>query len=174
MTANLTGPIISVAMNILKTSPAILLALTLPFAPVANADPSSDSNLKFENAWIAEAPPVSKVQAAYMEIENESSDEIKIVAASSDDFGNIEFHRTIDKDGMASMQRQNELVIPADGELKLQPGGYHMMLFRPAKALRAGDKSTFRFTLANGKNIDVVATVKKAAMSESHDHHHNH
>ena len=126
------------------------------------------------NAWIAEAPPVSKVMAAYMVIKNPGTEALQILDAESTDFGKIEFHRTVHENGMARMNRQPSLVVPANGELTLEPGGYHMMLFRPARTLRAGDTSKLNFTLKNGEKMQVEAVVKKAAMEESHEHHHHH
>lgn len=157
------------AMNILNIRPSLLLAFTLLITPVANA-----ADLDFENVWIAEAPPVSKVLAAYMDIKNPGKQNMKIVAASSEDFGKIELHRTIEADGMATMQQQHELLIPAGGELKLEPNSYHLMLFRPVKPLPAGTRSSFSFELANGKTIKIAAEVKKAGQDQSHEHHHHH
>ena len=131
------------------------------------------SALVFENVWIAEAPPVSKVQAAYMNIKNTGDKDQKLVSAKSDDFGSIEFHRTIEKEGMASMQHQPYLLVPAGGELTLKPGDYHMMLFRPARKLRAGDESSIQFQLADDSQVTVTAVVKKASAEDSHQHHHH-
>ena len=41
----------------------------------ASINTYADDALEIEDAWIAEAPPVSKVMAAYMEIENETSED---------------------------------------------------------------------------------------------------
>ena len=146
----------------------IFLLSTL-FSVAAHAE----STLIFENVWIAEAPPVSKVQAAYMNIRNTGDKDRKLVSAKSDDFGAIEFHRTIDKDGMASMQPQKYLLVPAGGTLTLKPGDYHMMLFRPARKLRAGDEASIQFQLADDSQVTVTAVVKKASAEDSHQHHHH-
>jgi copper(I)-binding protein len=154
-------------MRTLIPLPAFLL-FTL-FAVTAQGGPA----LVFENVWIAEAPPVSKVLAAYMDIKNTSYKDQKLVSAKSDDFGSIEFHRTVEKDGMASMQHQQYLLIPAGGVLTLKPGDYHMMLFRPARKLRAGDESSIQFQLADDSQVTVTAVVKKASAEDSHQHHHH-
>jgi copper(I)-binding protein len=142
-------------------------------ASVANAA-QAEQVIVFEDAWIAEAPPVSKVLAAYMVIKNTGDEDMKVISAQSDDFGSIEFHRTVDADGMASMQHQPFLAIPAGDSLVLEPGGYHMMLFKPARKLRAGDESGFQFKLENGKLVNVKARVKKASAEDMHQHHHHH
>ena len=106
-------------------------------------------------------------------IKNTGNKDQKLVSAKSDDFGAIEFHRTVDKDGMASMQHQKYLLVPAGGTLTLKPGDYHMMLFRPARKLVAGDESSIQFQLADDSQTTVTAVVKKASAEDSHQHHHH-
>lgn len=133
---------------------------------------AAESGLTFEDAWVAEAPPVSKVMAAYMEIKNSSEQAHSIISASSDNFERIEFHQSTHINNIASMKQVHKLVIPAKGELELKAGGYHMMLFNPVKKLKAGDQVSFSFKLENGDVINVVMPVKKQDFSSSpHDHH---
>lgn len=161
----------------MKTRSPVLLStfiFTLLAGMSAHAEASKDtSSLVFEDVWIAEAPPVSKVLAAYMTINNTGDTDQKLVSAKSADFSSIEFHRTVDKKGMASMQHQDYLMVPAGSSLILKPGDYHMMLFNPARKLRAGDKSSFQFQLDDGSSIDTTAIVKKAGAEDSHQHHHH-
>ena len=130
------------------------------------------SALEVENLWIAEAPPVSKVLAGYMQIKNTGDKDQKLVSATSRDFSSIEFHRSIERDGMASMQRQKFLLVPAGGSLTLKPGDYHLMLFNPTKKLRAGDDTTIQFKLEDGTTISDTAIVKKSTVDHSHHNHH--
>lgn len=135
---------------------------------------AAQNALEFDNVWIAEAPPGTRVMAAYMDIKNTSDETHRIKSPQSGDFNKIEFHRTFHKNGMARMQHQPEIVIPAHSTLRLEPGGYHMMLFNPARKLKAGDQSTFSFRLESNHNIQVVAPVKKPVFRESDDQSGNH
>lgn len=155
----------------LTALPIFLLALLSGTSAHAES-PGTGPALVFENVWIAEAPPVSEVLAAYMDIKNTGKNDRKLVSAKSDDFASIEFHRRVDKNGMASMQHQQYLVIPAGDTLMLKPGGYHMMLFKPARKLRAGDESTFHFQIGDNNLVAVTAVVKKTTAEGSHQHHH--
>ena len=136
----------------------------------------AESSLTFKQPWIAEAPPVSKVLAAYMEISNNTDKTISIETAESEDFNRIEFHRTVHENDIARMQHQETLSIPASGSLKLEPGGYHMMLFYPAKKFRAGDESILSFKTTDGQKYETRVIVKKSSggSSEDHSHHHHH
>lgn len=131
----------------------------------------SDSGFKIENVWIAEAPPVSKVLAGYMEIENESNQAVNIISAESENFERIEFHQISYQKNLARMQQLERLSIPAKSELEFEVGKHHMMLFNPVKKLKAGNKVNFVFKLDNGKLIKATAIVKKHQHSHSHQHH---
>lgn len=131
------------------------------------------SDLTVENAWVREAPPVSKVQAAYMRLHNNSSKEVTLVSASSPLFSRIEFHRTVMDNDVMRMLQENSLIIPARSEIHLQPDGAHMMLFNPRQPLKAGDKVPFTLTFSDQRQLDVILTVKKATGATHHHHGHH-
>ena len=91
-----------------RTLPIIFLTTLFGHSAIA------DDKLEIDDAWIAEAPPVSKVMAAYMEIDNETAQDRQAVSMQCDEFERAEFHRTVEKDGMARMEHQQVLKIPAD------------------------------------------------------------
>lgn len=122
----------------------------------------TDGGIVVENAWVREAPPVAKMLAAYMTIENHTGKQHVLTGVTSASFKKIEMHKSLQKDGMATMQQQKQLTIPAGGKINLQPGGYHLMLFNPSKPLKAGDKVSFILKFANGSVTTITAKVKKA------------
>jgi copper(I)-binding protein len=139
-----------------------LTALFLIIFSILQTAHADGSKLEIENAWIAEAPPVSKVMAAYMTIKNTGPETIDIISAESDLYSSIEFHETIQKDGMARMARHESLTIPANDTLTLKRGGTHLMLFNPVKTLVEGDSVTIKLTTENKVVKTISVTVKKA------------
>ena len=133
----------------------------------------ADVAIEIDDAWIPEAPPVSTVMAAYMEIDNESTHQRQATAVACREFERAEFHRTVEQDGIASMQHQARLTIPADSELQLEPGGYHLMLFNPARRLLAGESTDCTMTFDDGTMVKFELKIKKAS-AEDHSHHHHH
>ncbi len=133
----------------------------------------AENRLEIDHAWIAEAPPVSKVMAAYMEIENESPRDRLATSMDCQEFDRAEFHQTVESDGIASMKHQQNLTVPADSEIMLKPGGYHIMLFNPARRLQAGDQTQCSMSFDDGTRIEFDLIVKKAS-AEDHSHHHHH
>jgi len=136
-----------------------LLFLCLSFT---GASATADRLPVFKQVWIAEAPPVSRVLAAYMTIENNSDTALTITSASAEGFSGAAFHKTVFENGMAKMQHLSELTIAPHSKLELAPGGFHMMLFDPARTLHAGDSVKLVFSLENGHTIDIEAKVKQA------------
>jgi copper(I)-binding protein len=131
----------------------------------------ADDKIEIDDAWLAEAPPTSSVMAAYLKIENETGQDRQAVSMQCKEFDRAEFHRTVEKDGMARMEHQQVLNIPADSELELEPGGYHIMLFNPARHFVAGDKTSCGMKFDDGTNIAIELKVKKSS-AENHSHHH--
>jgi len=133
------------------------------FAIFASPVSAGESCLTIQNAWIAEAPPVSKVMVAYLTIINETSEKIEIIRAESELYSSIEFHETKHENGIARMIRHQSLTIPANNKLILQRGGTHLMLFNPTKILKASDEVKIIFTLSDGNTQNISVPVKKAS-----------
>lgn len=133
-----------------------VMALALCSAAVAGAGAISVSE-----PWIPEAPPNAKALAAYMTLANSSSDSVSLETVSSPDFKLVEIHMTDMSHGMAHMMKHKNLPIAAGTSLVLRPGGYHLMLMEPVRALRAGDEVRLQLSFDNGETLDVTAAVKK-------------
>ncbi|NOQ87320.1 MAG: copper chaperone PCu(A)C [Gammaproteobacteria bacterium] len=139
-----------------------LTVLILLISGFINPLYADEAGITVENAWIAEAPPVSKVMVAYMTINNTGNEAIDLTNAESDLYSSIEFHETIHEDGMARMVRWGKLTIPANGSIELKRGGKHFMLFNPTKHLKAGDTVNIKLTTNNNKTKTISVTVEKA------------
>jgi periplasmic copper chaperone A len=117
--------------------------------------------LEATDAWVREAPPGARVMVGYVHLHNAGATRLRIDGASSADFGAVELHRTVIEDGMARMLRDQTIDMAAGGTAVLEPGGLHIMLFRPSRRLAAGDqvnislhcggsRTTLPFTLSTG------------------------
>jgi copper(I)-binding protein len=115
-------------------------------------------DLAATDAWIREAPP-GAMSVAYVKLTNRGKQPLVLDGARSEDFGGAGLHRTeVDASGMARM-REGTLPIAAGASAALEPGGWHLMLFDPARLLRAGD--VVQVTLTCGKDeLTVPFTVK--------------
>ncbi len=141
-----------------------LLAVLIPgfIGPLYAEEYAEEAKLTIENAWISEAPPVSKVMVAYMTINNTGNEAIDITKAESELYSSIEFHETIHENDMARMVRWGELTVPANSSIQLKRGGKHFMLFNPTKHLKAGETVRIKLTTSNKTTKTILVTVKKA------------
>ncbi|MEE9493950.1 MAG: copper chaperone PCu(A)C [Gammaproteobacteria bacterium] len=143
-----------------------LLALHLGFQSIVLADalPDTDNGLIISNVWVREAPPGAAMLAAYLTIENQSDKGRELEFVVSKYFSHVMMHKSEVIDGVAKMLHQDKLSIPAHGKLELKPGGFHLMMPAPEKALEAGDTVYFRLYFANGESLPVKAIVKRAGI----------
>lgn len=125
-------------------------------------------------AWLPEMPPVSKVMAAFMTIENTTDQAVNVVKVTSPGFARVEMHLSKIVDGVAKMLPQQKLTVPARGQLILQPGSYHLMLFQPRQPLKSGDSVPILLTLDDGTVFTIQVTVKTSSMPMMDHSQHQH
>ena len=133
----------------------VILALTF----VAAA--SEEAGVSVRDAWIREAPPGVGVMAGYMELRNNTSRPQVLVAASSSDFESATIHRTIIKDGIAGMVHAPQFELTANASSIFAPGGYHLMLMKPKRTLRAGDPVVINLEFRGDLVLPVTFEVRK-------------
>ena len=63
--------------------------------------------------------------------------------------------------GTMTMQEVDQIMIPADSTVKLEPGGYHIMLIDLVKPLETGSTVKVTLEFESGKTMTVKAVVKK-------------
>ena len=122
--------------------------------------PSEDMGLTATDGWIRAMPPVSRVTAAYLKIQNDDKLEKVIISGSGDIAKSLEFHISKVEDGSASMEEVDHFTIPAGGRLELKEGGYHIMLRGLKRPLKVGELIPLRFTFADGMVRTVEFKVK--------------
>ena len=133
---------------------------------------AGDAGTQVVDPWVQAAPPSVKVLAAYMEIKNNGKKPLHLVSITSSDFGQVEIHRSVMHGNMVHMEQQKELVIPPNGSVTLKPGGTHLMLMKPRKALNTGDTIPIVLFFKNGEKISTTATVRSGPTEEASPHQH--
>ncbi|MEM7303939.1 MAG: copper chaperone PCu(A)C [Pseudomonadota bacterium] len=134
-----------------------ILILTLL---ILSACTSQDEGpITIENAWIREAPPGSTAMAGYMKISNVSPNDLILASATSPEFNAIEFHRSVEKDGVWRMIRKENLPVDSNSSVELKPGDFHLMLFTPKRQLKDGDEVDINLKFTDGIDVDVIVPV---------------
>lgn len=134
--------------------------------------------LTLSEGWIRQAPPSAPVLAAYGRLHHQAERPVVITAAAAAEFGRVELHSMSMDDGVMRMRKLDSLEVPVGGELVLEPGGLHLMLFEPARALTAGEQITLTLAVCGNQSQDVQFEVRASAPDgkpgDADDHHHHH
>ena len=133
---------------------------------------AADATFTVGEPWIREAPPTARVMAGYLVLTNAGDTPVTVTSISSPDFEAAEIHRTVVKEGIARMLPVKQLDIPANSQLKLEPGGLHLMLFNPQRPLPEGATVTLIIHRSNGSKLTATAPVIRKT-GEDHSHHHH-
>ena len=138
----------------------IILLLALLFS----CSNENKNSITINDAWIREAPPNASAMAGYLTITNTTKQDRILTFAKSKQFNAVEIHRTIIKDGVAKMRRQDEINIPAGSSLELRPGDFHLMLMSPKQNFKTDDEIIVTLCLKLDEvieEIDVIMPIKK-------------
>ena len=137
----------------------VIVCLMSALSPVPAA--SGEGGVSVRDAWIREMPPGMTMTAGYMELRNNTSRQQVLAAASSSVFDSVTVHRTIVKDGMASMVHVSQIELAPNASLIFAPGGNHLMLMNPEQTLRAGDPVVINLEFRGGLVLPVAFEVRK-------------
>jgi len=113
-----------------------------------------------KNAWVREAPAGRKATAIFLTALNTGGTARTIVSGVSDVSDTLELHEMKRDGGMMRMSPVTSIVVPANGQAELRPGGLHLMLFGLKKPLAAGDSVHVTLTLDNGARVSFTAPVR--------------
>ena len=129
--------------------PSSLLLLALFSLIICNA--YAADKLAVSDAWVRATAPGQQVGAAYMTLK--SNADITLTKVQSDITGSVEIHEMAMKNGVMKMRMKDSLPLPAGKPFKLEPGGFHLMLFDLKKPLKPGEQVAFtlEFEDRNGK-----------------------
>lgn len=130
-------------------------ALTLA-APL----PALAEGIEVHDAYARAASPIAKSGAAFMVIHNHgSTEDDRLIGVASDIAQKVELHTHQDMGGgvMKMVHVEEGFEMPADGELRLERGGKHVMFMGLTRPMTQGE--SFDLTLTFEKAGDVTITV---------------
>lgn len=153
-------------MNLKKT--LLGLALLVP-ALMAQAHEYDAGQLHIDHPWSREMPPVAPTAAAYFVVHNKGSDADRLLSVSTPVAGKAELHEHVHADGVMKMQHVESVDVPAGGEVKFEPMGYHVMLFNLKQQAKDGERFPLTLNFEKAGAVEVQVAVQKDA-PQSHEH----
>jgi len=121
--------------------------------------------VELSRAWARTTAPGQEVGAAYLELK--SANDLTLVKVESPVAGSVEIHKMTMKNGVMEMRMLETLELPAGQVVKLEPGGFHLMLFDLKQPLKTGESVPLTLNLKDktGKasTLKVELPVKRSA-----------
>ncbi len=71
-------------------------------------------------------------------------------------------HQSMNMSGMSSMEDVKTVPVPAGGEVKFAPGGYHLMCMNPAPAMKPGGMVSVTLQFSDKSEVKTEFAVKNA------------
>ena len=147
----------------------LLLALLSPSLCAAAHDYQLGA-LHIEHPWSREMPPVAPTAAAYFILHNQGSEADRLLSVATPVAGKAELHQHLHEDGVMKMQQVQDVAVPAAGEARFEPMGYHVMLFNLKQPLKDGERFPLTLTFEKAGAIEVEVAVEKELPAAEHQH----
>jgi copper(I)-binding protein len=118
------------------------------------------------DAYAAE-PVTDESAVVYLTIRNGTAAADTLVGAATPIAATARVHRAMRMGAMTHMEPAGPVAVPAGGELRLEPGGTHLMLERLTRRPQAGDTIDVTLTFGHAGSIGVrVPVIAYAAVSD--------
>lgn len=142
--------------RILWMTMAMMMAMLMPsFAAEA-------AGLEVQGAWVRLPPPVSDTAAVYAVFRNPGAKDVRITGVSVNKAAGVAASAMLHTMAGGRMHMLKSLDVPAGGEVRLAPGGMHIMLMGLKHALTAGEKVRLELIYADGTHQPIEAVVRDA------------
>lgn len=126
------------------------------------ATTSPPAALTVSDAWVRPPTAPTKPAAGYLVITNSSGAADALLSASTPAAASVEIHETTtDMNGMTGMSPVNRIDVPAGMTVRLQPGGFHLMINGLAKPLVVGETIELDLVFEHAGRVVVQAEVRQ-------------
>ena len=105
------------------------------------------------------APVTGSPTAMYLTVTNPSDAPDTLTTVETTAAERVELHRTVKHGAMLHMAPAGAIELPARGQIRLEPGGYHVMLIGIEAALSPGDTIEAALILGRGGRVEFLACV---------------
>lgn len=154
----------------------VLLVIAMAMILSACASPTPvPAKIQVSDLWVRPASAASgtnmgtpggmnmtgPTSAAYMVIRNTTGAADRLLKAQTDAAKTVEIHTTVKEGDVMKMQPVAGIDIPANGQAKLEPGGFHVMLIGVMRDLKPGDKIKLTLTFEKAGEVQLEAPVRE-------------
>ncbi|WEK51323.1 MAG: copper uptake system-associated protein [Candidatus Kaistia colombiensis] len=151
----------------------LLAAVVLLAAPSAFAHDYKAGDIEIGHPWTRATPPSARVGGGYLTLTNHGQTADRLVGGSSPASGRVEIHTMEVTDGVMKMRELADgLALPPGETVKLEPGGFHLMLIDLKAPISESAKIpvTLRFEHAGAVDVELAAGALGAPAMQHGDH----
>lgn len=130
-----------------------------------SAEPTRLGDLIIETPWARASIGMSRPAAAYITIRNEGKTTDILTGIETTVSAKSEVHKMKMKNGVASMGPAGPVEIPANGSVKLAPGGLHIMLMKLQQPLRKDDRFSMTLIFKDAGRVDISVPIYSVGAS---------
>ncbi|MDH5600657.1 MAG: copper chaperone PCu(A)C [Gammaproteobacteria bacterium] len=136
---------------------AIMLTLSLSLNSYAAG------SVSVINPYARAVPAGQPNSAAFMVLKNTSDQDRAVIHARSNASKVVELHTHKKEGGMMRMRQVEKIVVKANSETVLKPGGLHIMFIGLKQPFKAGNKAELELEFDNGEKVKFTAPIKMVA-----------
>ena len=130
---------------------------------------ASEGGVTLDGAWVKATD--EDMTAIFGTLSNHSDAAVTLESAEVDLDADAELHEVVQEAGSSVMRAvDGGLEIPADGELNLEPGGYHIMLVELGEPITPGQDLELTLRFSDGS--ETVTTVPARAFEGAQEEYH--
>jgi len=154
----------ALALRILRTT-TIALALAAGLA---------QAQVKVDNPWVRGAVPGQLATGAFLDIT--SARDAALVKVESPIAATVEVHAMEMKNNLMTMREVPKIELPAGKQVRLAPGGFHIMLMDLKQPVKNGETVPLQLTIEypdkKRETVEVKAQVRGLGTSQEPQHKH--
>ncbi|HEU4325828.1 MAG TPA: copper chaperone PCu(A)C [Roseiflexaceae bacterium] len=162
-------------MHIRALLSLFVVALALGACGAApNGQPAGSASITVTEAWTRPAGqgdgqerpasavlmPVGGTMSAFMTIRNGGGAADRLIGVESDAAKFAMLHHFVESHGAQEMAPVDAIEVPAQGDLALKPGGFHVMLVSLTRDLNTGDTIDLKLRFAQAGLVTVRTEVR--------------
>ena len=154
----------------IRIGAGVLAALLSFGAFTAAAQEFKAGDITIEKPWSRATPKGASVAVGYFVIHNHGAAADKLTGGAADFAAGVSVHEMSSENGVMRMRDlPGGLDIPANGEVKLTPGGYHMMFTGLKRPLKKGESVAATLAFEHAGNVSVTFEVGGVGASAPDD-----
>lgn len=110
--------------------------------------------------WLPNAQPA----AGYFTLQNPSKKVFTVTSVTTPDYEKASFKQSVkNDDGTTKLVEVDKLTVPAQHQISLEPGSYHVFLETPKRLIAPGDNVRVKLTFSTGETLAIRLPVRTSA-----------